>query len=465
MKYIKKILEKINFTSSRSHISVSEGLEGRTISRMNWKAIRAFLNKTLFVFGIVLVSLVLIGAGFYSGYNYGVDVPKNIVIKGISNIEGGVIENGSTSSDVKKDTDFDIFWQAWDLLKSNHIKGADLKDKDLIYGAIEGLVGSAGDPHTIFFKPDDSQKFVEDIQGEFGGIGAELSVRDGFVTVVAPLENTPASRGGIKAGDKILQVDNKPILKADVNEAVKKIRGEIGTTVILTILSNGDEKAHDISLVRETITVPTLKWEIKKDNIAYVQLFSFNEKAPYLFYKAALAIMLGDMKGMVLDLRNDPGGYLEVAVNIAGWFFDKDKLIVSEQFRNGDETRFLSNGTGAFKDFPMVVLVNKGSASASEILAGALRDNRNIKLIGETTFGKGTVQEMESLKDGSQIKMTIAKWVMPSGYIIEENGLKPDIEVKITEKDIEAKTDPQLERALEEVQKMIFASTTITTAQ
>lgn len=417
----------------------------KILEKISWVSVRAFINKALVVSGIILASLVLIGAGYYSGYNYGIETPKNIVIKGVSNIE----------SEAKQDADFNIFWQAWDLLKSNHIKGVELKDQDLVYGAIEGLINSADDPHTVFFKPDDSQKFVEDIQGEFGGIGAELGVKDDYVVVVAPLEDTPASRGGIKAGDKILEVDGKPLLKADVNVAVKKIRGEIGTTVVLTILSNGDKTTHEVSLVRGTITIPTLKWEIKNDNIAYVQLFSFNEKAPYLFYKTALAIMLGDMKGMVLDLRNNPGGYLEVAVNIAGWFFEKDKLIVSEQFRNGEETKFTSNGTGAFSDMPIVVLVNKGSASASEILAGALRDNRKIKLIGEKTFGKGTVQEMESLKDGSQIKMTIAKWVMPSGYIIEENGLVPDIEVKITEKDIEVKRDPQLERALEEVQKMI----------
>jgi len=434
---MKRIIEKINPVRHLKKLH----------TKINWASVRNFLNKTLVVSGIVLASLVLIGAGFYSGFNYGTEKPKNIVIKGISNIEA----SGKT------DADFSIFWQAWDLLRSNHIKGAELKDQDLIYGAIDGLVNSVGDPHTMFFKPDDSQKFAEDIQGEFGGIGAELGVKDDFVVVIAPLEDTPASRGGIKAGDKILEVDHKPVLKADINDTIKKIRGEIGTAVVLTLLSNGDTAPHEISLVRDTITVPTLKWEIKNDNIAYVQLFSFNEKAPYLFYKTALAVMLGDMKGMVLDLRNDPGGYLEVAVNIGSWFFDKDKLIVSEKFRSGEETKYTSNGPGAFKDMPIVVLVNKGSASASEILAGALRDNRNIKLIGETTYGKGTVQDLEALKDGSQIKMTIANWVMPSGYIIESNGLKPDIEVKITEKDIAENKDPQLDRALEEIQKMISA--------
>jgi carboxyl-terminal processing protease len=340
-------------------------------------------------------------------------------------------------------------------MKNNYLKGADLKSQDMVYGAIEGLVGSAGDPHTIFMSPNDSKQFSQDIAGEFGGIGAELEVKDNFIVVLAPLDDTPASRGGIKAGDKILAIDGKTLLKADVNEAVQKIRGTVGTKVTLTILSEGDSKSHDITLTRETINVPTVKWSIKNDDIAYLQLFSFNEQSPYLFYKAALAIMLSGAKGMVLDLRDDPGGYLESAVNIAGWFFDKGALVVSEKFRGGNETKFFANGTGAFKNMPLVVLVNQGSASASEILAGALRDNRNIKLIGETTFGKGTVQDLEPLKDGSQIKMTIAQWVMPKGGIIEKSGLKPDIEVKITDKDYAAKKDSQLDRALKEVQKII----------
>jgi len=417
----------------------------KIIEKINWESIRLFLNKVLIVSGIILATLVLIAVGFYSGYSYSSNAPKNIIIKGVSNMESG-----------KSDVDFSVFWQAWNLLKTTYIDGENLNDKDLIYGAIEGMVGVTKDPHTVFLSPDDSKKFEEDIQGEFGGIGAELGIKDEFVVVIAPLEDTPASRAGIKSGDKILEVDGMPILKADVIETVKKIRGEVGTKVTLKILSNGDAKPHEVTLTRETISIPTLKWEVKNDNIAYIELFSFNEKAPFLFYKAAVGILLNNnIKGIVLDLRNNPGGYLEVAVNLAGWFFDKDTLVVSERPRIGDETKFIAGGTGAFKDLPIVVLVNKGSASASEILAGALRDNRNVKLIGETTFGKGTVQQMEGLNDGSQIKMTIAKWVMPSGYIIEKNGLVPDIVIKITEQDVATQKDPQLEKALEELSKML----------
>ena len=412
---------------------------------MKYHLTKNILKKALLGVAIVLATGILILSGFYLGYSFGVSSSKNIVITGISNMEPGI----------NKDADFNVFWQAWDLLKSNHIRGEELEAQDLVYGAIEGLLKTTDDPHTIFLKKEDTKKFEEDIKGEFGGIGAELTVKDDYIMVVAPLEDTPASRAGLKSGDKILEVDHEPILKADINEVVKKIRGEVGEEVILTISSDGVGSSREISLIREVISIPTLKWEIKDDDIAYVQLYSFNEKAPYLFYKTAMSILVGDMKGMVLDLRNNPGGYLEVAVNIAGWFFEQGSTIVGEKFKDGQEIQFTSNGTGLFKDFPIVVLVNGGSASASEILAGAMRDNRDIKLVGTKTFGKGTVQELEDLIDGSKIKMTIAKWVMPNGHIIEGNGLEPDIEVEFTEEDFENEEDPQLERALEEVRKLI----------
>ncbi|MBU4348169.1 S41 family peptidase [Patescibacteria group bacterium] len=403
--------------------------------------IKNILKKVLLVVAIVLVAGILVLISFYFGYFYGSNSSKNIVITGISNME----------SEDNNDADFGVFWQAWELLKNNHIRGEELKNQDLVYGAIEGILKTTDDPHTVFLKKEDTKKFEEDIKGEFGGIGAELTVKDNYIIVVAPLENTPASRAGIKSGDKILEINHEPIVKADVIEVVKKIRGEVGKEVILTISSDGVGSSREVSLTREVISIPTLKWEIKDNDIAYVQLYSFNEKAPYLFYKTAMGILIGDTKGMVLDLRNNPGGYLEVAVNIAGWFFEQDTTIVGEKFKDGQEIKFTSSGTGLFKDLPIVVLVNSGSASASEILAGAMRDNRNIKLIGTKTFGKGTVQELENLIDGSKIKMTIAQWVMPNGHIIEGNGLEPDIEVEFTKEDAENGEDPQLERALEEI--------------
>lgn len=404
-------------------------------------------HKKIFIrAGIVVISVAIIGGVFYGGFKIGTLKPSIIFVKGVNNMEP---ENALAA-------DFSVFWQAWDMLKSQYIKGVDLKEQDMLYGAIKGLVDSTNDPHTIFLKPDDSKKFEEDVGGSFGGVGMEIGIKNDQLIVVAPLEDSPAAKAGIRADDKIIEIDHKSTSGLDVNQAVKKIRGEIGTTVILDILRNGEEKPLEISIVRQQIEVPTLKMEIKNNNIAYVQLFQFSENASYVFYKAAIDILNKNPKGIILDLRNNPGGYLEVAVNIAGWFVDKDALVVTEKFSNGDAIAFRANGNDALKNIPVVILVNKGSASASEILAGALRDIRKTKLIGEKTYGKGSVQELMGLKDGSKIKITVAQWLLPDGHNLDEDGgLAPDIEVKLTDKDIEAKKDTQLDKAIEEITKII----------
>lgn len=377
---------------------------------------------------------------FYAGYQVGVTTPKTVVVENIVNSE----------PDKKLATDFKTFWEAWDLLKSEHLKGGEAKDQDLLYGAIRGLTNALGDPHTIFLPPEDSKKFEEDVTGNFGGIGAEIGVRSDQLVVIAPLKDNPAEKAGLKAGDKILAIDGKSAQGLDVNEAVKKIRGEIGTEVSLTIFREGWEQTRDFKIMRANIQVPTIDWEpITRGSkqIAHVKLYSFNQNAPFLFYKTILAAFFGKTDAIILDLRNNPGGFLEVAVNLAGWFLDKGSVVVSEKFRSGEDIIFRSNGNGALKEVPTVILVNKGSASASEILAGALRDHLGIKLVGVQTFGKGTVQELRPLSDNSKIKLTIANWVLPDGGIIEEEGLKPDYEVEIKEEDMP--TDPQLEKAIE----------------
>jgi carboxyl-terminal processing protease len=335
-------------------------------------------------------------------------------------------------------------------LKSEHLKGAEAKDQDLLYGAIRGLTNSLGDSHTIFLPPEDSKKFEEDVTGNFGGIGAEIGVRNDQLVIIAPLKGNPAEKVGLKAGDKILAIDGKSTQGLDVNEAVKKIRGEIGTEVSLTIFRDGWDQTRDFKIVRANIQVPTMDWEpITRGTkqIAHLKLYSFNQNAPFLFYKTILAAFFGKTDAIVLDLRNNPGGFLEVAVNLAGWFLDKGSVVVSEKFRSGEELVFRANGNGALKEVPTVILVNKGSASASEILAGALRDHLGVKLVGNQTFGKGTVQELRPLSDNSKIKLTIANWVLPAGGIIDDEGLKPDYEVEIKEE--ETATDPQLEKAIE----------------
>ncbi|MDO8429849.1 MAG: S41 family peptidase [bacterium] len=405
-------------------------------------------NSRLVVLGtsiFLAISVSSIGT-FYFGYQKGLDENKNIVIQDLTNTEN--------KEPIK--TNFGIFWEAWDLLKNEHLKGATAEDQKMVYGAIQGLVNSLGDPNTVFFPPEDSKKFEEDVTGNFGGIGAEIGVRKDQLTVISPLKESPAEKAGIKAGDLILAINEKNSAGLDVNEAVKKIRGEIGTEVSLTILREGWDNSKEFKIMRANIEIPTLEWSsIQKDGkqLAQLKLFSFNQNAPLVFYKGALKVLLGRSDGLILDLRNNPGGFLEVAVNLAGWFLEKGDLVAKEKFRNGQETEFRANGNGALKNIPTIILVNKGSASASEILAGALRaHNPNIKLVGTQTFGKGTVQELKSLSDDSKIKLTIANWELPDGTIIDENGIKPDVEIEIKEDpDADPKNpkDPQLDKAIE----------------
>ncbi|NCN53147.1 S41 family peptidase [Candidatus Wolfebacteria bacterium] len=396
---------------------------------------------------------------FYGGYRIGVKNPKQITIENITNLEG--------PETVK--TNFGIFWEAWEMLKDEHLKGADIVDQELLYGAITGLVDSLSDPNTNFLPPEDSKQFEENVNGNFGGIGAEISIKDDQLVVVAPLEGTPADKAGLHPDDKILTIDGEGTDGIDINEAVQRIRGEIGTEVVLFVSRKTWEFPREIKIIRDNIEIPTLEWnylgeetldDIKDEQvrgviergdkkIAHLRLFSFNQNAPVAFYKAALRILIGDLDGIIIDLRNNPGGFLEVANSLSGWFLEKGDIIVSEKFRSGEEIVFRANGNAALRDFPTVILVNKGSASASEILAGTLRAHLGTKLIGTNTFGKGTVQELRSLSDGSKIKLTIANWVLPDGSIIDKDGIAPDIEIEFSEEDIENQHDAQLEKAIE----------------
>ena len=402
--------------------------------------------------------IAIIGLVFYFGYFIGNQNSKKIVVENITN----------TENPAKLTSDFGVFWEAWDLLKKEHIKGTTTPDQKYIYGAVDGLVNSIGDPNTNFFPPEDSKKFEEDVSGNFGGIGAEIGIKNNQLIVVAPMKNTPAEKIGLKAGDRILAINGKSTQEVDVNDAVKKIRGEIGTVVTLTISRNGWEKTQDFKITRANIEIPTGELDIltaKDVKISDIKLFSFNQNAPEIFHKAVSKTLEEKADGIILDLRNNPGGFLEVATNIAGWFFEKGTIIVKEKPRNGQETVFKANGNGLLKDIPIVVLVNKGSASASEILAGALNVIRGAKLIGTDTYGKGTVQELRSLSDGSKIKITIANWILPNGIIISEDGIKADIKVDISEENLKkmegatdeqkAQLDSQLQKAIEVLTKEI----------
>jgi carboxyl-terminal processing protease len=354
-----------------------------------------------------------------------------------------------------KNVDFSLFWDAIGMLKNSYLKSSEIKDEDLFYGAIEGAVNSLGDPYTEFIRKDDAQKFSEDLNGNFGGIGAELGEKDGQIIIVAPMKNTPADKTGLKAGDQILKVDDTMLSGMSVEDTVKIIRGEAGTEVKLLIMREEWTSAKEFILKREVIQVPTLDYEVRDDKISVIKLHNFNANASSLFYGAALETLVKGSKGIILDLRNDPGGYLDVAIDIAGWFVKRGETVVQERFYNGKTQEFKAQGNSALEDIPIVVLVNGGSASASEILAGTLRDIRGAKIVGEKSFGKGTVQEIQSLKDGSMLKMTVAEWLTPRGSEINKKGITPDFEVKNDDKSKAEGKDLQMEKAIEVIKSYI----------
>jgi len=394
------------------------------------------LNK-LFLLSVILGSFLL---GFYFGKIQTFFTPPQIV----KNSEIGKPSN----------VDFSLFWEAWRKLEKRYVDPEKINYTKMLYGAISGMVSSLKDPYTIFLPPEDEKIFKEDIKGEFCGVGIEIGMRNGELTVIAPLKGTPAERAGLKAGDKILKVNGTSTINFTLEDAVKFIRGPEGTPVTLTIFREGWKTPRDFKIIREKIKIPSLKWEIKDGDIAYIQLYHFSEKAGVDFAQTAFEILNSPAKKIILDLRDNPGGYLEVAQEIAGWFLEKGKIVAIEDFGGKYPSKqYKAFGPSKFLSYPTVVLINKGSASAAEILAAALRDQRGIKLIGEHSFGKGSVQQLEKLKEGS-LKITVAHWLTPKGNLIEGKGLEPDIKVEITEKDIDENRDPQLEKAIEVLKKI-----------
>jgi len=353
-----------------------------------------------------------------------------------------------------EDVDMSLLWEAWYEIEENYVD-PNFDYQKMVYGAISGMIGSLDDPYTTFFDPEEAKSFLEDVSGKFEGIGAEIGIRDDQLQVVAPIEGTPAEKAGLRPGDKIIKIDDTVAVDITIEEAVTLIRGDRGTEVTLTIMRSGWDSTKEFKIKRAIIIVPSIKMELLEDNIAYIKLYHFSENSDRDFSKAALDILNSSAKKIILDLRSNPGGYLERAQDIAGWFLERDKVVVIEDFgAKRDKEYYLANGNSKFTDYPVVVLINEGSASASEILAATLRDNRNIQLIGETSFGKGSVQTLHNLTDGSSLKITIAKWLTPNGNLIADKGLDPDINVEITEDDWTNERDPQLDKAIEIIREM-----------
>ncbi len=396
-------------------------------------------KKKIFIALAVLLGL---GAAFFAGAMIGFNARP-----GIEKVIG--IANRQTPETIN--ADFAPFWEAWSILNKESIFAATTTDQDKVYGAIAGLAASYGDPYTSFFPPREAQIFQSDISGDFEGVGMEIGKREDVLTVIAPLKSSPAEKAGIRSGDKILEIDKTSTANMTTDEAVTLIRGEEGTAVSLTLFREGETESFEIRVVRAPIEIPTIETEKRGDGIFIIRLFSFTAKSPELFRGALREFISSGYYKLIVDLRGNPGGYLDAAVDTASWFLPPGAVVAREDFGNKSEnTAHRSRGYDIFnKNLKLVVLVDGGSASASEIFAGALSEHGIARLVGDKTFGKGSVQEVVPVTDDTFLKITVARWLTPNGISINENGLVPEYAVKVTQEDIDKKHDAQLEKAVE----------------
>ena len=365
-----------------------------------------------------------------------------------------IIKNDPAGTD--KQLDFALFWNVWDLLKTKYVDSSNLDARKLFYGAIKGMLAATGDPYTTFFDPEENKKFNEEITGSFEGIGAELGVKNGILTVIAPLRRYPAERAGLRPGEKIVKIDETSTTELSIEDAVKMIHGPKGTTVILTIFRSGDQDTQEIKVARDTINVKSVSLEFKEGGVAYLKISRFGEDTSKSFTEAINKVAAQKSRGLIVDLRNNPGGYLNSSVEIANKMLPSKKVVVIEEDSKKNQQKMYTTGGDAVSGLETVVLINEGSASASEILAGALKENRsNVTLVGKKSFGKGSVQEFINLPQGTAAKITVARWLTPNGNQINEQGIKPDVEVELTNDDYQNDRDPQLEQAIRTLEEKL----------
>jgi len=380
-------------------------------------------------FLVIITSLIIFGAGFTSGMVKGRDAFAQSV----------------------QDVDMTEFWRVWDVVQNKYVPthdGESLTPDNLMEGAVKGLVQSLDDPYSVYFSPEENKSFREAIDGNFEGVGMEVGMSDGVLTVVAPLKNTPAQRSGIMPGDVILEIDGETTIKLTVDEAVARIRGEVGTEVVLAIYRPSTEKELEIVIERAVINIPVLETDTI-DDIFVITLYNFTGSIREDFSAAMREFRNSQKTKLILDLRGNPGGFLDAAIDVSSYFLPKGSVVVKEDF--GSNMRSLrSTGKGYNgQNIDMVILTNGGSASASEIVAGALSQQGIATLVGTKTFGKGSVQELVPISGDTSLKLTIARWLTPDDTSLSENGLDPDIVVEISQEDSDAEIDTQLEKAKE----------------
>ncbi|MBN2884927.1 S41 family peptidase [Patescibacteria group bacterium] len=394
---------------------------------------------------IWLTVFVLMAVSFAAGLNLSTNRQKNVNQQIAYSPESQFIQNEPSFN-------FNLYWEVWNRLKSDYVDKNMIEDEEMFYGSLRGLASSMNDPYTIFMDPTEAKEFADDLSGTFEGIGAEVGMRNDIVTVIAPLSGMPAEKAGLRSGDKVYAIDNVSTLGLSIDQAVKKIRGPKDTPVKLTVIREGEDRPMDITIIRGLIVVKSVKTNFREDGVFVITVSNFNDDTIDLFNQAIKEILTKNPKGIVLDLRNNPGGYLDTAISMASAWV-KEGPVVVEQFGEGRRQEYFADGNNSLGEFKTVILINGGSASASEIVAGALRDYHKASLVGEQSYGKGSVQSLRDLSDGSTLKVTVAKWLTPAGDFIDEKGITPEYEVKLTKEDVDSEKDPQMDKALELILK------------
>jgi carboxyl-terminal processing protease len=385
----------------------------------------------------------------------------------VTGFVGGRIFEGSSGTIIQKikqqvttsdDVDFDLFWEVWNTVKNGYVEEEVVDEDEMFYGSIKGMVDSLGDPATVFLDPEETDEFNMSNEGKyFEGIGAELGYDDGAVIIVSPLEGSPAKEAGIRPGDVILKVDDHEVSSTDtVYDVVALIRGEAGTTVTLQVLHKGDFTPVDIKIERKEITVPSMNWELvgEDEDIALIHLDRFTDSS-YIEWTSNWNTLVDEVvesgvDKVIVDVRGNPGGYFDAAVYAADDFLGDGKIVAQQRDRDGDLDVYKTSSGGKLLTQEVVVLVDAGSASASEILAGALQQNDRAELVGEDTYGKGTAQSVIDFTDGSSLHLTILQWLLPDGEgLTRDNPISPDVEVEYTGEDFVNGDDPRLDKAIE----------------
>lgn len=383
--------------------------------------------KTILIFFILTLNIALAITFSYSKPNFNFEFD----LKNTKESSKNLLDNFFLSKLPGVSQEYDkLLLKVWQKINNYYIEQEKINPDKAAFEAIRGIVKSLEDPYSEIYTPKQAKIFEEDLSGKFCGMGAEIGFRNNVLTIISPLEGTPAERAGIKAGDLILKINNEDTVKMTLEEAVSKIRGECKTKVILTIFREGWEKEKEIEIIREEIKILPVKSEFIPPNIGYIKINSFNQETLADFLKNYNSLKQKGANRFILDLRNNPGGYLDTAINLSELFIPRGKVILKELWgKEKNKKRVVSEGPGYLANEKIVVLVNKGSASAAEIFAGALRDNLGIKLIGEKTFGKGSVQQVFKIDD-YLLKLTVAYWLTPSEIKLEGQGLEPDIKIE-----------------------------------